>query len=67
MEGEGASEEFAYYIEKKIMSRLATLARYKKVSFSFKLFKLLIRNPAILRKAHCYLGKAIIRRPVQIS
>jgi len=28
----GGTEEFAFYIEKKILSRLATLARFKKVS-----------------------------------
>jgi len=31
MEGGGQSEEFIIYMEKKIMSRLAILARHKKV------------------------------------
>jgi len=52
MEGEGASEELAYYMEKKIMSRLATLARYKKVSFKFQVIQIIIRNPAILRREY---------------
>jgi hypothetical protein len=32
IEGANGSEEFMYYMEKKIMSRLAILAKYKKVS-----------------------------------